>query len=147
MLQIKARFAMAFGLFGLITCLICPLPASDSACGPVPYLSWQDIKALYPPHRHIGDWDFLKVNHLPNQGALVERCNQDLRFSLKINPDPFRMNRPLPPGKLRLWAITKDSESRIIYLVFSYQSELVYDLFVIYYYDPVQDRFILKSTR
>jgi hypothetical protein len=151
MLSLKAKFTSALSLFGLTACIVYfPVLSLEAATGsshlPVPYISWQDIKALYPPHRHIGDWDFPKVDKLPHRSDLIERCNQDLRLSLKSNPDPFQMNRALPTGKLQLIAITKDPDSRIIYFVFSYESELITDLRIIYYYDPEQDRFILKST-
>lgn len=151
MLRLKTSFTTALSLFGLTACIVYfPVlsleAASGSASLPVPYISWQDIKALYPPKRPIGDWDFPKADKLSHQSELIERCSEDLRLSLRRNPDPFRMNRALPPGKMRLIVITKDPESRIIYFVFSYESELITDLRIIYYYDPEQDRFILKST-
>ena len=46
-----------------------------------------------------------------------------------------------------LRSINQDTDSRIVLFVFEYDSEMVTDLFVVYYYDPVQDRFILKSHR
>jgi hypothetical protein len=150
MLSPKASFTSTISLLGLTVCLLYLAAlnlraASGSNSLPVPYLSWQDIKALYPPNRHIGDWNFPKVDRLPRRDDLIERCNQDLRLSLQRNPDPFQMNHALPQGKLRLITITKDPESRVIYFVFSYESQLIFDLNIIYYYDPAQDRFILKS--
>jgi hypothetical protein len=113
MLGPKIRFTSALGFFALTACVIYfPVlsleAASKSTSLPVPYISWQDIRALYPPHRHIGNWDFPKVSQIPHREDLIERCNQDLRLSLEKNSDPFEMNRALPPGKLRLMAITNN---------------------------------------
>ena len=70
-----------------------------------------------------------------------------MEISRKANPDPLRRGYPLPEGKMILWSIHQDKDSRIILFIFDYDSEMVVDLFVVYYYDPVQDRFILKSQR
>jgi hypothetical protein len=42
-----------------------------------------------------------------DDSQLIERCNQDLRLSLKVNPDPFHLHIPLPPGKLDLLTIVR----------------------------------------
>jgi len=129
---------------------LAPAGAADVAThehSPIPYLSWQDIKALYPPKRYPGDWDCPKLKDYPHQKELIERCKEDLKLSIEANPDPFQRNHALYAGKLVLNSITKDPENRIIYFVFNYESDLVNDLFVVYYYDPSQNRFILKSTR
>jgi hypothetical protein len=117
---------------------------------PVPYLSWQDVKALYPPKHYPGDWDCPKLKSYPHEQELIQRCQQDLQLSLKVNPDPFSLGHKLWPGKLLLNCIAKDPENRVVYFVFAYDSDSQWgapDLFVVYYYDPFQGRFILKSTR
>ncbi len=128
------------------------LAITSSACAapdswPIPYLSWQDVRALYPPNRYPGDWDCPKLKSCPHEQELIKRCEQDLQLSLDRNPDPFSRGHKLGQGKLHLDCITKDPANRIVYFVFSYRSEMVTDLFVVYYYDPGQGRFILKSTR
>jgi hypothetical protein len=64
----------------------------------VPYFSYADIKALYPPTHHVGDWDSPKVDHIPHEKEIIERCQEDIRLSLKASPDPFRKNQSAPPG-------------------------------------------------
>jgi hypothetical protein len=107
-LTLNMRSLTMTGLL-MLTCwigsaLAAQVPSDDS---PIPYLSWNDLKALYPPKRHIGDWNFPKVKSLPHKDELIERCNQDLRLSLKVNPDPFHLHIPLPPGKLDLLTIVR----------------------------------------
>jgi hypothetical protein len=114
---------------------------------PLPYLSWQDVKALYSPKRYPGDWDCPKLKSYPHEKELIAQCQEDLKLSVESNSDPFHRNHALGPGKLVLNCITKDPENRIVYFVFSYVSELESDLFVVYYFDPAQGRFILKSSR
>ena len=50
-------------------------------------------------------------------------------------------------GELSLRSISKDPENRIIYFVFSYDSELVNVPFLVHHYDPLQGRIVLKSNR
>jgi hypothetical protein len=117
------------------------------AARPIPYIPWQDVKTLYGPNHYPGDWDHPKVADLPHKDELVERCKRDLTLSFLADSDPLKIGRVLPPGKLVLTSINKDSKNQIIYFVFSYNSELITDLFVVYYYDQVHDRFILKIRR
>jgi hypothetical protein len=112
----------------------------------VPYIPFQDLRALFAPNKHVGDWDFPKLTDLPHKNELVARCIQDMELSTRENPDPLHMGRPLLPGKWILSSINKNPDSGIIYFIFGYQSDLVYDIFLVYYYDPKQDRFILKSV-
>ena len=57
------------------------------------------------------------------------------------------MHCDLKMGHLAIDSVTKDPVNRIVYFNFSFESEMVYDLFVVYYYDPLQDRFIFKTNR
>ncbi len=140
------RHLLAFGLL----CLSLPAWSQVQTAAsqlPIPYLSFEDLVALYPPKRIIGDWNSPKLASVPHQKELIARCLRDMEISRKANPDPLRRGRPLPERKMILRSINQDTDSRIILFVFEYDSEMVFDLFVVYYYDPVQDRFILKSQR
>jgi hypothetical protein len=112
---------------------------------PIPFLSFWDLKSLYPPKHHVGDWNLPKVIDVPHKSQLIERCKRDLRLSLRANPDPFEMQRPLPAGELDLSCVTRDPESGMLYLIFEYDSPMIVDLHVIYYYDPHADRLVLKT--
>jgi hypothetical protein len=134
--------SIACVLFASILDLSADAESDDS---PIPFLSFWDIQSLYPPKHHIGDWNLPKVADVPHRSELVERCRRDLRLSLQASPDPFQMHRPLPAGKLDLSCVTRDPESGMLYFVFDYDSPMVVDFHVIYYYDPHADKFVLKS--
>jgi len=140
------RHLLRFGLLCLCLSAWSQAQAATSPL-PIPYLSFEDLVALYPPKRIIGDWNSPKLASMPHQKELIARCLRDMEISRKANPDPLRLGRPLPEGKMILRSINQDTDSRIVLFVFEYDSEMVTDLFVVYYYDPVQDRFILKSHR
>jgi len=120
---------------------------------PIPVLSFDDVTALYtakdrPSADHFpGDWNYPKLKSYPHQKELIDRCLQDWTATMKVNPNPFHMMRNLKSGRLVFGSINKDPKNRIVYFNFGFESELVYDFFVVYYYDPHQDRLILKTNR
>ena len=120
-------------------------PSEPSHLKVVPYIPFQDLRALFAPNKHVGDRDFPKLTELPHKKELVARCLHDMEVSTKENSDPLHMGRPLLPGNWILSSINQNPDSGIVYFNFWYQSELVNDLFLVYYYDPKQDHFILKS--
>ena len=121
--------------------------ASNSQETPlIPTLSWSDIKALYPPNREPGDWNLPKLKGIPHEPELLAQCKSDLARTLALDPKSLAVGPFVPPGKIVLCSLNKDPENRIIYFVLEYESELP-GMFVVYYYDPEQERFILKSRR
>jgi hypothetical protein len=120
---------------------------------PIPFLTWTDVKDLYSNKvraikgKQPGDWDYPKLKSYPNEVELVKFCERDLALSLRANPDPFQLGHSLPSGNLMLDGIYKDPDNQMVYFVFEYDSELITDLHVVYYYDLAQGCFILKSTR
>ncbi len=120
---------------------------------PIPVLSFTDVTALYsakerPSADHFpGDWNYPELKNYPRQKELIDRCLQDWAATIKVNPNPFHGMSDLKSGHLAFGSVNKDPKNRIVYFNFRFESERVYDLFVVYYYDPYQDRFILKTNR
>jgi hypothetical protein len=140
-----------FTLYALPLVLICALRAetptpTTSEAPLIPALSWSDIQALYAPNRKPGDWDSPKVKSIPREAELISQCQKDLARTLRLNPASLDVGPYVPPGTISFQSLHKDPVNRIIYFVLRYDSDLP-GFFVVYYYDPVQNRFILKSRR
>jgi hypothetical protein len=150
MFRLLIIFAVAYGASSF-SVQAAPTAAKDDS--PIPILGFQDVNALYTSGESVsrehfpGDWNYPKLKNYPHQKELIERCKLDWSMSMEKTPDPFHNGRALPPGELRLLSVTKDPKNRIVYFNFEYDSQLVSDVWIIYYYDPHQDRFILKSRR
>jgi len=76
-----------------------PLPAS------IPYLSIQDLKALYPKSKHLFDWQWPTIE-IQNEPSLVKQCQEDFREYTNTNSS-FKMKYPIATGNITLAHISQ----------------------------------------
>lgn len=115
----------------------------------IPYLSFQDLKALAPSGVILNcDFSYPIVKSVPDQVKLVAECQRDyseyfrLRFKKKHADIKSIQNLT---GNLYLRAIHQGQKNKLLYFVFEVETKAINDLMVVYYYSPELHKFILKS--
>ena len=127
-------WSMAFLFVALVA-----LPAQANS---IPYLSFQDLTALYPKSKPVFDWDWPTVK-VDDQSDLVKQCKDD--FASYFKETHFKERYPVANGNLVLRNVIKDPSNAIIYLAFKIEPEDLPDLMMIYFYNPKTRTFVLKT--
>lgn len=108
----------------------------------VPYLSYQDLRSIYPKTKPVFDWTW-PTSTISDEAALIKKCDKD--FDNYFGEARLREKYPLANGKITLRRIIKDPSSAIVYLAFKVEPEELPDLMVIYFYDPGAKALVLKT--
>ena len=130
---------MPVPFFTLLFMVLMHLPV-HATC--VPYLSFQNLKALYPKSKAVFDWDW-PPSKVENQSDLVKQCKRD--FGAYFKATHFKSKYPIANGNLVLRNVIKDPDNDIIYLAFKIEPEDLPDLMIIYFYNPKSKSFVLKT--
>jgi len=66
-------------------------PTALEQQNPVPYIPFQDLRALFFPNKHVRDWDYPEIKSIPHQKEVIARCLRDIELSTKDNLSPFQL--------------------------------------------------------